>query len=227
MNTKTILMGFFVAGIFIAGCTAQLSNTPGAKTKMETAAPVAQIFTTQVLPQAAETGSASCQLPPIVIPTLLAEIPGYTELDESTGLHVTGKAEVIDLASYQLMVTGLVDHPLSLNYDELRCMPKVSAKPLLICPGYFEDQATWSGVPLKTILNLAGIQSEAKRVVLISGDGYESSVTLEDGLKDENFLAYELEGNPVPILHGFPLRAIFPSMSGNRWTKWLVAIRVE
>jgi len=73
-------------------------------------------------------------------------IPGFNELDKTTNLHVTGGYRVINVADYRLKITGLVDHPISLTYDNLRCMTKISASPLLVCPGVFEDQATWSGL---------------------------------------------------------------------------------
>jgi len=78
----------------------------------------------------------SCNVPPIVVPTP-ANDPGYTHLDPSTGLHVTGKMQLLDLATYHLRVTGLVERPLELTYDQIRCLPKVQASPLLICPGFF------------------------------------------------------------------------------------------
>jgi sulfane dehydrogenase subunit SoxC len=148
-------------------------------------------------------------------------------LDKTTGLHVTGQAVIIDVESYRLVVTGLVDHPLSLSYDDLRCMPKVTAKLTLVCPSIFEDTATWSGVPLKYILELAGVQNGAKIIRMVAADNYESQIGIQDGLKDENFLAYELNGQPLPVLHGFPLRMIFPSQPGNKWVKWLSEIIVE
>jgi DMSO/TMAO reductase YedYZ molybdopterin-dependent catalytic subunit len=49
---------------------------------------------------------------------------------------------------------------------------------------------------------------------------------LGDASNEENFLAYELSGKPLPILHGFPLRAVFPSMLGSHWVKWLVEIQI-
>lgn len=168
-----------------------------------------------------------CQPEPVTAPTQPATIPGYTELDETTGLHVTGTAVKINLASYRLRVTGKVDNPLELTYDELRCMPKVTARPVLICPGIFEDVATWSGVPLTHLLGLAGIQEEAKNLQLVSADGYKSFILLSEALIEDNFLAYEWEDEPLPVLHGFPVRAIMPSMQGSKWVKWLVEIQVE
>ena len=202
----------FIWVIFIAlsaGCIPQLPST------------VTGIAST------AGPDSTACKLTPVINPTKPAIIPGYTQLDESTGLHMTGTVQEIDLASYRLKVSGLVNHPLSLSYDELRCLPKITAKPTLICRGYFEDVATWSGASLKAILEKAGVQKEAKAITLSAAGGFEAYIPLKDALRDDNFLAYELEGKPLPILHGFPLRAVFPSMMGNKWVKWLIEIKVE
>jgi DMSO/TMAO reductase YedYZ molybdopterin-dependent catalytic subunit len=168
----------------------------------------------------------SCELTPVVAPTMAPD-PGRNALDKTTDLHVTGRPVMIDLASYRFTVTGLVDHPLSLSLDALRCMPKVTATPTLICPGFFQDTATWSGVSIKYILELAGIQSEAEVITMIAADQYEHRMDIQTALNDENFLAYEWEGQPLPGLHGFPLRAVIPSMPGEYWVKWLLEIRVE
>lgn len=169
----------------------------------------------------------SCTVSPIVVPTLPDKIPGYTQLDPDTQLHVTGTAQVIELESYRLEITGKVKHPLRLAYDDLRCMPKIEARPTLVCPGFFEDTASWAGVPLQYLLKLAGVEEDAERIRLMSADGYATSVTMEVALSDENFLAYEWEGEPIPILHGFPVRAVFPELQGNKWIKWLVKIEVQ
>lgn len=187
--------------------------------------------TTAVEEPAAESSGTvmlpSCTVSPIEVPTLPDKIPGYTELDPDTQLHVTGTAQVIDLESYALEITGKVTHPLKLAYDDLRCMPKVEARPTLVCPGFFQDTATWAGVPLPYVLELADVKDDATRLQLVSADGYATSVALEKALSDTNFLAYEWEGKPIPILHGFPVRAIFPDLQGNKWAKWLVKIEVE
>jgi DMSO/TMAO reductase YedYZ molybdopterin-dependent catalytic subunit len=80
---------------------------------------------------------------------------------------------------------------------------------------------------LTYVLGLAGVQKEATVVSLNSPDGHESYNALEDALKEDNFLAYEWEGQPLPILHGFPLRAILPGVAGNQSTKWLTEIKVQ
>ena len=169
----------------------------------------------------------SGKLPPVSQPSMPALIPGYTELDPATGLHMTGTPQLIDLASYRLAVTGAVDHPLSLSYDELRRLPRVEDKPALICKGYFEDYANWAGASLASVLDLAGIKAGAVEVELVSADGYSTSLKVSEALAPGAFLAYELEGTPLPVLHGFPVRAVFPSLLGNKWAKWVVEIRIN
>lgn len=120
-----------------------------------------------------------------------------------------------------------MQRPLNLSYDELRCLPKVTTKTTLICKGYFEDVATWSGVPLSYILAMAVLQPDAKDILLVGADKYEGYLPIKDALLPDNFLAYELNGQTLPVLHGFPLRAVLPTQFGSKWTKWLVEITVE
>jgi len=76
------------------------------------------------------------------------------------------------------------------------------------------------------VLERAGVQADAERLRLVSTDGYATVVFLSQLEPGEDFLAYEWEGEPLPILHGFPLRAVFPALDGNKWAKWLVQIDV-
>ena len=103
---------------------------------------------------------------------------------------------------------------------------KVTAKALLVCPGYFEDSATWTGVTLKSILDLAGVQADSNDLVLVSADGYRVRIPLVEALEQESLLAYEVNGQILPILHGFPIRIVFPGRSGGEWIKWLVEVQV-
>jgi len=175
----------------------------------------------------ASNQESPCDQPPITVPTLPDVIPGYAQLDETTGLHVTGNPPGIDFATYRLSVTGLVENPTQFTYEELRCLPKVTDDPLLSCRGYFEDVANWSGVLIADILAQAQPIAKATSVTLISADGYQSQIPLEVAMDGESFLAYELEGEVLPILHGFPLRAVIPSREGLYWVKWLVELKVQ
>ena len=170
---------------------------------------------------------APCSLPPIAVPTLPDKIPGYTELDPDTQLHVTGTAQAINLDSYSLEITGEVMNPLILKYDDLRCMPKIESRPTLVCPGFFEDTASWSGVSLDYLLKRADVKDSARHIRLVSADGYAALVDIKEARSGKSFLAYQWEGQPIPVLHGFPVRAVFPDSNGNKWVKWLVRIEVQ
>ncbi len=180
-------------------------------------------------PVATETSvvlQGPCPPAPIIVPTSAPD-PGYTQLDATTGLHMTGKPQTIDLETYRLKISGKVDHALNLSYDDLRCMPRREVKATLICPGYFEDVATWGGARLTDVLDLAGIQPDAKSITMKGADGYSSFSLLADLQSEDNLIAYEWKGELLPILHGFPARMVLPSLSGGHWVKWLTEIIVE
>ena len=126
----------------------------------------------------------TCVLPQLAMPPAPAKIPGYTELDPTTGLHVTGSMQQVEITGYRLVVTGEVDNPLSLTYDELRCMPRTEARPKLVCPGFFEDTATWAGTPLRFVLRSAKVRADAKEVLLIGADDYSVVVPLKEALSE-------------------------------------------
>ena len=170
---------------------------------------------------------ASCVLPPVVVPTPLLRAPEYLELDTTTNLHMTGIMQKIDVGSYRLEVRGMVDNPL-IGYDDLRCLPKKPVTSRLICPGFFEDTATWAGAPLDLVLEMAKVQPGATEIRLFSADKYAATLPLKDiQVGNEYILAYEWEGQPLPIAHGFPVRAVLPGQVGGRWLKWLVALEVQ
>lgn len=195
------------------------TRTP-APTATETAAPTPS-------PTVLEPGAGSpCDLSPVVAPTPAPD-PGYTQLDGSTGLHVTGSMQLLELDTYRLRVTGKVEPLLELTYDEIRCLPKVEDTPTLTCPGFFVDEATWAGTPIAEVLALTTVQDGATTIKVISADGYTTLLPLEKAQDRANFLAYEWEGEPLPRLHGFPLRVVIPDAQGNQWTKWVVEMEVQ
>jgi DMSO/TMAO reductase YedYZ molybdopterin-dependent catalytic subunit len=214
--------------VFLSACAVRNTHSetlPSAATATLPPVPTA----TMPAPVLISTQSAdgSCDLQPVIVPTLPSKIPQTAQMDTTTGLHMTGRVQVIDVGSYRLTVSGKVDRPLSLSYDDLRCMPKVTATSDLVCPGVFEDTATWSGVPIKDVLDKAGVQPDAKTVQMKGADGYDASISVAMALNPHYYLAYEWEGKPLPIQHGFPLRAVFPGQPGSQWVKWLLEIIVK
>jgi sulfoxide reductase catalytic subunit YedY len=127
--------------------------------------------------------------------------------------------------SYRLAVTGLVDHPLNLSYDELRCMSKMTEKVTTTCYN-FSDSATWSGVLISEVLKKAGVQPSAKKVTQTGADGAIRTVTLDMAMDGHNFLAYQMGSHPLPVFFGFPVRSIFINVAGQYSVKWLTSLEV-
>ena len=167
----------------------------------------------------------TCHPALLIAPTRAAPLTRLDQTDD-VGLHVINSALAVELdpLSYRLKLSGMVDNPLELTLDELRCMPKTTETVRLTCQGFFVDTTTYSGVPLLHILQLARFQDGAKGLHLYGAEGYATFVTLREALQADNFLAYQWEDQPLPIYHGFPLRAVIPGMLGYAWAKYLVEI---
>ena len=141
-------------------------------------------------------------------------------------LHVTGVAREINIDNYRLTVDGLVDTPLSLTYKSIMQYPTVTEVVLLNCPGVFTDNAEWTGVLVSTILAEAGVKPEAKYVDFYSGL-YHMSLPLAEVESKGFFLAHTVDGQILPIEHGYPLRLVAPGYPGSDWVKWIDRIELE
>ena len=142
-----------------------------------------------------------------------------------SGLHRTGRTQEYDINTYRLVIDGLVQNPLSLSYEDTLARPQVSELVLLICPGFFWDNAEWTGTPLSLILEEAGILPEAAKVRIVSG-GYSTTLSQEEATADGVFLAYEVNGETLPAEHGYPLRLVARHQYGSKWVKWVERIEV-
>jgi len=158
----------------------------------------------------------------------------------------------VEESSWRLTVGGHVRNEISLGLDELKDRPRVTLACTLECAGngrarlsprpisqpWFEEAvgtAEWTGTPLRPLLEKAGIEDGAVEVVFTGLDRglqggvehrYERSLPLEEALHPEMLLAYEVNGQPLPPQHGFPLRLIVPGWYGMTHVKWLDRITV-
>ena len=160
----------------------------------------------------------------------------------------------LDPASWQLSVGGLVDLPLRLSLRDLQNMRSQTLIVTLECAGNGRSllspatpgeqwrlgavsTAEWTGVPLVEVLERAGVSAGAREVKFRGADGgtvdkqsepvhFERSLTLDDALSSGALLAYAMNGEPLPIQHGYPLRLIVPGWYGVAAVKWLTEIEV-
>jgi DMSO/TMAO reductase YedYZ molybdopterin-dependent catalytic subunit len=153
------------------------------------------------------------------------EIGGYLQLVD--GLHVTGRPIDIDIASYRLKVVGLVERELSLSFAEVKALPSAREYAELNCPGFFTDKGSWTGVRVRDLLELAGLQKRGSSLTFTSVDGgYSQTLSLDTALEDGMLIAYRFEDREFPPLHGFPLRLVARNQPGYIWVKWLGEIAV-
>jgi DMSO/TMAO reductase YedYZ molybdopterin-dependent catalytic subunit len=139
----------------------------------------------------------------------------------------------VDVATWKLSITGMVDHPFTVTFDDIQHMEQVEEAVTLSCVsnyvgGDLVGNAVWQGVPLRTLLDRAGVQSGASQVVGLSVDGFTvgfPTAALDDGRTA--LVAVGMNGAPLPVIHGYPARLVVAGLYGYvSATKWLKEIHL-
>jgi DMSO/TMAO reductase YedYZ molybdopterin-dependent catalytic subunit len=161
--------------------------------------------------------------------------------------HYTPK---VDLSTWKLKISGMVDRPIELTFEQIQKMPKVETVAVLECAGngrgFYEPSmpglqwehgavgnGKWGGVKLADVLKLAGVGSNAMEICFDGADvpvgtqpDFQRCIPLSKAMSQETLLVYEMNGEPLPTSHGFPLRVVVPGWAGDCWVKWLTGITV-
>jgi len=156
----------------------------------------------------------------------------------------------VSLETWRLKVDGEVAAPATLTMDELRRMPSVELVSVVECAGngraFYEPpvpglqwgngavgNGRWKGVRLADVLKRAGIKESAKEIVFDGADAplgtmpdFQRSIPVKKALDGNTILAYEMNGETLPLKHGFPLRVVAPGWASDSWVKWVTSIRV-
>ncbi len=168
-----------------------------------------------------------------------------------------GPIPELDAQTYRLEITGLVRHPLTLTLEDLRArFPRRTVTATLQCAGNRRDEllavapipnetpwganaistAQWSGYPLRELLQAADLLPTAQHIAFIGHDpvtrlgttfGFGGSIALDKALTPDVILVDEMNGEPIPPVHGYPLRVVVPGFIGARSVKWLARIHVQ
>ena len=138
------------------------------------------------------------------------------------------KGEIPSLAKeeWNLNITGKVKNQLMFNYENFTALSSKSLVATLECVEGPFGTAEWKGIPLIYILELAEIEEDAYDVVFYAADNYSDSLNLEEASADNILLAFQMNGEPLPEEHGFPVRLVTPDHYGYKWVKWIVKIEV-
>lgn len=165
--------------------------------------------------------------------------------------HLAGLPVDLDPDTFTVEVKGKVNKPLKLKLADLKRLPSVEIVAVNQCSGnsrgFFEPRvaggqsgngamgnARWRGVPLKTVLDRAGVAAGAKQVTFNGMDGpvidttpdFVKALDIDHARDGEVMLAYQMNGADLPFLNGFPLRLVVPGYYGTYWVKHLNEITV-
>ncbi|MGC2353553.1 MAG: molybdopterin-dependent oxidoreductase [Candidatus Udaeobacter sp.] len=137
----------------------------------------------------------------------------------------------VNIDLWHLEIGGLVKNAATWRFQDLIGFKPTTQETTLMCISNGLDaglmsNAIWKGVPLRDLLDRAGVLSGAARVRLHSVDNYTDTIPLEKAMKPTTLLAYEMNGVPLPHRHGYPLRVIVPGYFGEKNVKWLTRIEV-
>ncbi len=154
----------------------------------------------------------------------------------------------IDAAEWRLEITGLVDTPLELSLEDLKAMETTTVTSWLECSGNSRSRwgddpkmvegtqwgngaifnVEWTGVPLSTILEQAGVQEGAVDVVSFGGDfeDMQRGLPLETAQNGEVMIAWQMNGEDIPATNGGPVRLVVPRWGGIASTKWVVKLEL-
>jgi sulfite oxidase len=167
-----------------------------------------------------------------------------------------GGVPTVDRDAYRLTVEGLVEQPLSLSLEDLRRFPRSTVMATLQCAGNRRQEmmaykpipdelpwgteavshGEWSGVRLSDVLAAADVLERARHVAFTGLDDTErhghrfnfgGSIPLDKALSGDVLLADTMNGQPLPQVHGAPLRVVVPGYIGARSVKWLARITVQ
>ena len=156
----------------------------------------------------------------------------------------------VKLSDWSLKIDGKVDHPQTLTMTDLKALPRVELVSVLECAGngrsFYEPHVAgsqwafgsvgngrWTGVRLRDVLQKAGIQSSGTEILFDGADvplgkmqDFQRTITRAKALHPDTLLAYQMNGQDLPVEHGFPLRVIAPGWASDSWVKWVQHIEV-
>ena len=132
-------------------------------------------------------------------------------------------------ANWSLQVDGMVDNPITLNYDAVKAFPMYSEMRSIECignpvGGQLIGNILWAGFHMEDLLAKVKVQSKATHAKFEAADGYSTSVELKWITQPNVMMAYMMNGQPLNNTHGFPLRILMPGLYGQKMPRWITHI---
>jgi DMSO/TMAO reductase YedYZ molybdopterin-dependent catalytic subunit len=145
-------------------------------------------------------------------------VKGFPVLD--LGIHPQFRPE-----RWRFRVDGLVEAPLNLSWEEFRALPKTEQVSDFHCvTTWSKYDVRWSGVSFRTLVERVRPSPESSHLIQECDDGYTTNLPLDELRGDDILVAYELEGAPIPLEHGGPVRMIVPHLYAWKSAKFLTRL---
>jgi len=135
--------------------------------------------------------------------------------------------QTVDMKTYRLAVTGQVDTPLRLSYEQAIDRPAYKKVVRLNCVEGWSVDILWEGVRIADLLEQAGYDPSARVVIFSCEDGYTTSLPLATVLERDLLLAYRMNGIDLPTERGYPFQVVAEDKLGYKWAKWVTGIEVS
>jgi DMSO/TMAO reductase YedYZ molybdopterin-dependent catalytic subunit len=157
--------------------------------------------------------------------------PEITPVDKFYRIDINALPPVVDSKGWNLNIKGLVQKPLTLSLANLRARPSITQAVTMQCisnpvGGDLTGTNFWTGVPFKDVLAEAGLAPNAKGVAISAVDGFYEYVPLNEAMDERTLLVYAMNGEPLTVEHGFPLRIYIPNHYGMKQPKWITDMQV-
>ncbi|HMM43015.1 MAG TPA: molybdopterin-dependent oxidoreductase, partial [Thermomicrobiales bacterium] len=175
--------------------------------------------------------AAEATPPPGSFPAPEGMPPRYTTNAAFYTVDISTRDPNIPEEGWSLTVKGLVEREVVLSWQDLLAMPAVEQDGTLMCISFTYDSGListtrWTGVPLRDVLQRAGIRDGVVDLVCRGAGGYSDSIPLAKALDPRTLLAYGMNGTALPRSHGFPCRLYVPNLYGEKNVKWLEEIEL-
>ncbi len=157
--------------------------------------------------------------------------PELTPTEDYYRIDINTRPENIDIESWRLQVSGRVTQSVELSMDQIRAYPSQTQLLTMQCisnsvGGDLTSSTRWTGVRFKDLMADLGMDTSAAGAFIKGVDGFYEFVIMEDILDDRVLLVYDMNGAPLPVKHGFPLRVYIPGRYGMKQPKWIESIEI-
>ena len=147
--------------------------------------------------------------------------PGQSLTLKCPVLH-EGTVPRFDPKTWDFRVTGMVEKPLRLTWDEFTRLPMKAVTADMHCvTRWSRFDVRWEGVPFTEVMKLIDAKPEAKYVMVLAEQGYTANVPLENLMHPTTLFALKHNGEPLPPEHGYPVRLVVPELYAWKSVKWV------